>query len=176
MKASSSCSLVRLSSTSTLTTSQPSPPVSCLDWKTETEGRGGWGWVMRERRGGSALSWKQKEIYYYYYAQRKMEQEENLNEHKGLFFITSYDPAADTVSSVSYTHFIRYPWLQLKQYNTPVLTYVSLQEGSNVFYITFQLDVLFASCCYTVLCSLGFVIPFKSMKEGWTADTCLFTM
>ena len=49
------------------------------------EGRGGWGWVTRERRGGSALSWKQKEIYYYYYAQRKMEQEENLNEHKGLF-------------------------------------------------------------------------------------------
>lgn len=43
MKVSSSCSLLRLASTSTLTTSQPSPPASCFHWPTQ---RGG---VRRER-------------------------------------------------------------------------------------------------------------------------------
>lgn len=48
MNVSSSCSLVRLSSTSTLTTSQPSPPASCFDWWREREGERE-GWVKRRR-------------------------------------------------------------------------------------------------------------------------------
>lgn len=49
MKVSSSCSLVRLSSTSTLTTSQQSPPASCLDW--QRRGRRGGRWGKRQERG-----------------------------------------------------------------------------------------------------------------------------
>lgn len=70
MKVSSSCSLVRLSPTSTLTTSQASPPISCLDWVQ----RG------REREGleGSTLSWKQR-------TSSTTLRRENFNKQRGIF-------------------------------------------------------------------------------------------
>lgn len=74
MKVSSSCSLVRLWSTSTLTTSQPSPPASCFDW-----------WRHAEVGTGARCHGNKENLQLLQYVSREMEQEENLNEQKGLF-------------------------------------------------------------------------------------------
>lgn len=72
MNVSSSCSLVRLSSTSTRTTSQPSPPASCFDWWSQRIGEGGRGdeWRDGEVRMEHVVM-ETKEIYYYYELREK---------------------------------------------------------------------------------------------------------
>lgn len=64
MKISSSCSLVRLSSTSTLTTSQPSPSASCFDWWKDKERE-------REVTQRKAVVMETVKVYFYYCTERK---------------------------------------------------------------------------------------------------------